>query len=44
MRPSAWHPVTLARLRMRLRQVLVREKITTRTWDRTYSPYLLKLE
>jgi integrase len=37
-------PVTLARLRMRLRQVVVGEKIATRTWDRTYAPYLLKLE
>jgi hypothetical protein len=37
-------PVTLARLRMRLRQVVVGEKITTRTWVRTYAPYLLKLE
>jgi len=37
-------PVTLARLRARLRQVVVGEKITTRTWDRTYAPYLLKLE
>jgi integrase len=37
-------PATLARLRMRLRQVVVGEKITTRTWDRTYAPYLLKLE
>jgi integrase len=37
-------PVTLARQRMRLRQVVVGEKITGRTWDRTYLPYLLKLE
>ena len=37
-------PVTLARLRMRLRLAVVGEKITDRTWDRTYAPYLLKLE
>ena len=37
-------PVNLARLRMRLRQVVVGEKITARTWNRTYAPYLLKLE
>jgi integrase len=37
-------PVTLARLRMRLRQVVVGEKITARTWELTYAPYLLKLE
>ena len=37
-------PVTLARLRARLRLAVVGEKITGRTWDRTYAPYLLKLE
>jgi integrase len=37
-------PVNLTRLRMRLRQVVVGEKITERTWQRTYAPYLLKLE
>jgi hypothetical protein len=37
-------PVTLARLRSRLRLAVVGEKITGRTWDRTYAPYLLKLE
>jgi integrase len=37
-------PVTLARLRSRLRLAVVGEKITGRTWDRTYEPYLLKLE
>lgn len=37
-------PVTLARLRSRLRLAVVSEKITGRTWDRTYAPYLLKLE
>lgn len=37
-------PVTLARLRSRLRLAVVGERITGRTWDRTYQPYLLKLE
>ncbi len=37
-------PATLTRLRMRLRLAVVGEKITARTWDRTYLPYLLKLE
>ena len=37
-------PVTLARLRSRLRLAVVGERITERTWSRTYAPYLLKLE
>lgn len=37
-------PVTLARLRSRLRLTVVGEKITGRTWVRTYAPYLLRLE
>ena len=37
-------PVTLARLRSRLRLAVVGEQITERTWQRTYAPYLLKLE
>ena len=37
-------PVTLARLRARLRLAVVGERITERTWSRTYQPYLLKLE
>ena len=37
-------PVTLARLRGRLRLAVVGEKIAERTWLRTYQPYLLKLE
>ena len=37
-------PVTLARLRSRLRLAVVGERITERTWSRTYLPYLLKLE
>ena len=37
-------PVTLARLRSRLRLAVVGEQITERTWQRTYAPYLLQLE
>jgi integrase len=37
-------PVTLARLRSRLCLAVVGEKINERTWERTYAPYLLKLE
>ena len=37
-------PVTLARLRSRLRLAVVGERIAERTWTRTYAPYLLKLE
>jgi integrase len=37
-------PVTLARLRSRLRLAVVGERITERTWSRTYESYLLKLE
>jgi len=37
-------PVTLARLRARLRLGVVGERITERTWSRTYESYLLKLE
>lgn len=37
-------PSTLATLRARLRSSVVGEKITERTWQRTYAPYLLKLE
>lgn len=37
-------PATLARLRDRLKAAVVGEKIEARTWDRTYLPYLLKLE
>ena len=37
-------PVTLAKLRSRLRLAVVGEKIEERTWTRTYQPYLLKLE
>ncbi|MFN5220495.1 MAG: hypothetical protein ACK5FE_06255, partial [Cyanobacteriota bacterium] len=37
-------PATLARLRDRLKAAVVGEKIEARTWDRTYLPYLLKVE
>lgn len=37
-------PATLARLRSRLQLAVVGERIAPRTWDRTYAPYLLKLE
>lgn len=37
-------PITLARLRSRLRLAVVGEQMTERTWQRTYAPYLLKLE
>jgi integrase len=37
-------PITLARLRQRLQQSTVGERISQRTWDKTYLPYLLKLE
>ncbi|MFM7549241.1 MAG: hypothetical protein ACKO8I_10315 [Cyanobacteriota bacterium] len=37
-------PVTLARLRQRLQQSTVGERISQRTWDRNYQPYLQKLE
>ena len=37
-------PANLARLRDRLRLAVVGEKIAERTWQRTYSPCLLKLE
>lgn len=37
-------PITLARLRERLRLAVVGEQITERTWQRTYAPYLHKLE
>ncbi len=37
-------PRTLAKLRERLHEAVVGEKITDRTWARTYQLYLLKLE
>lgn len=37
-------PTTLAKLRQRLQQAVVGERITQRTWARTYLPYLLQLE
>jgi integrase len=37
-------PATLARLRSRLRLAVVGERIVERTWERTYEPYLVKLE
>lgn len=37
-------PANLTRLRVRLRAVLVGERITERTWQRAYVPYLVKLE
>lgn len=37
-------PSTLEKLRSRLKLAVVGEKITARTWARTYEPYLLRLE
>jgi len=37
-------PATLARLRVRLQQANVGEKISERTWRSTCAPYLLKLK
>jgi integrase len=37
-------PYALARLRDRLMLAVVGERISTRTWERTYLPYLLRLE
>jgi len=37
-------PATLAQLRSRFSAQLIGERITSRTWDRTYQPYLIKLE
>lgn len=37
-------PITLARLRSRLQAAVVGERVSERTWERTYLPYLLRLE
>ena len=36
-------PATLAQLRSHFSAQLIGERITSRTWDRTYQPYLIKL-
>jgi integrase len=42
--PRRLSPVALARMRERLREGLVGETISGRTWRRCYLPYLVKLE
>ena len=44
MKPAALAPATLAQLRSRLSAQLIGERITSCTWNRTYQPYLIKLE